>query len=131
MTMTGVITTGGKNHMLYRLIGTSETVPSLFKVGTGTNTPVVADTDLQTAVEITAGVYTKTFATGYPIVTPTDVSVTYRCVLAATEANGNTLTEFGIFNTDGTPIMMSRDTYAAITKNAYIQVVYEQVDTIE
>ena len=128
--MAGLIVNGGKNQMLYRLIGTSKTVPSLFKVGTGTTAPTVADTDLETAVEITAGVYTKAFASGYPTVTEVSKTLTTRCVIASTEANGNTLTEFGIFNTDGTPLMFSRDTYTGIVKNAYIQVVYEQIDEV-
>ena len=116
--------------LLYRLIGTSVTVPSLFKVGTGATAPTVADTDLQTAIEITAGVYTKAFVVGYPVVVPVGSTVTYRALLASTEANGNTLTEFGIFNTDGTPLMYSRDTYTGIVKNSYIQVVYESTDSV-
>ena len=126
----GVITTNGKSTILYRLAGTSVTVPSLFKVGTGTTAPTVANTDLQTAVEITAGVYTKAFASGYPSVVPSASTITYRGVIASTEANGNTLTEFGIFNTDGTPLMYSRDTHTGIVKNAYIQIVYESIDEI-
>jgi hypothetical protein len=124
----GAITKNGKNLMLYRLIGTSKTVPSLFKVGTGTTDPTESDTDLETAVEITTGVYTKAFASGYPVLTEASKQLTIRCVLASTEANGNSLTEFGIFNTDGTPLMYSRDTHVAITKNSYVQVVYEQID---
>ena len=124
----GVITTNGKNQMLYRLIGTSKTVPSVFKVGTGTTAPAATDTDLETAVVISGVSYTKAFASGYPTVTESSKTLTTRCVLASTEANANTLTEFGIFNTDGTPLMFSRDTYTGIVKNAYIQVIYEQQD---
>ena len=126
--MSGLITSAGKNQMLYRLIGTSKTVPSVFKVGTGTTAPAATDTDLETAVVISGVSYTKAFASGYPTVMEASKTLTTRCVLASTEANSNTLTEFSIFNTDGTPLMFSRDTYTGIVKNAYIQVIYESVE---
>lgn len=126
--MGGVITSAGKRLYMRRLIGTSRTVPSVFQVGTGTNEPVVGDTALQNPVVISGGSNTKVLASGYPIINEADISLTFRGVLSSTDANGNTLTEFGIFNTDGTPILYSRDTYDGIVKNSLIQIIYESID---
>ena len=124
----GVITSNGKNLYLDGISARAFTVPSLFKVGTGTNTPLASDTDLQTPVIIAGGVYTKAFAVGYPVVSAALINITTRCLLASTDANGNVLTEFGIVNTDGSPVLYSHDTFTAITKNNTLQVVFEQID---
>lgn len=96
---------------------------SIFKVGTGTTTPTVGDTDLQTPVNIDADTL-KDFLVGYPILDETAMRATIRCFLELTEANGNTLTEFGIFNSDGTKKMGFRAVHTAITKNSSTQVSY-------
>ncbi|MCF7861154.1 hypothetical protein K9M79_02825 [Candidatus Woesearchaeota archaeon] len=104
--------------------------PSVFKVGTGTGTPEVSDTDLGTAVIISGGAYIKDFISGYPILDETNLQATIRCFLNSLEANGNNLTEFGIFNEDGTPLMFSRAVHTAINKTSSVQIAYVEKDKL-
>ena len=84
-------------------------------MGTGTNTPAVGDTDMQTPVNIN-GTEFKNFVTGFPTLDTTNMIATARCFVATTEANGNSLTEFGIINTDGTPLLFSHAVHTAISE---------------
>jgi hypothetical protein len=102
--------------------------PTVFKVGTGTTTPTVADTDLETPVDITLGVQIKDFVTSYPVLDETNVQATTRCLLLTNEANSNTLTEFGVFNEDASPLMLSRLVHTGIAKTSSIQLVYVEKD---
>jgi len=117
--------------MLHRTFTASPTItaPSQFKVGTGTATPALSDTDLGTAVNIDGDNF-KNFVSGYPVLDTTNIQATIRCLLLSTEANGNTLTEFGIVNTDGTPLLFSRAVHTAISKTSSIEVAYIQKDKV-
>lgn len=103
--------------------------PTQFKIGTGTNTPAVTDTNLQTPVNFDGG-QLKAIVTGYPVLDEPNFQSTIRCLVLTTEANGNSLTEFGLFNSDGTPKMFSRAVYTAINKTLSIQLVYVEKDKI-
>jgi hypothetical protein len=61
--------------------------------------------------------YIKSFQATYPQINETTKMVTIRTRLASTEANGYNIAEHGIFNEDGTPLMMSRDTFTALSKS--------------
>ena len=103
------------------------TAPTLFKIGTGTTTPTVSDTDVETGVNINGGA-TKGFVSGYPILDETNLQATIRALLLTTEGNGNSLTEFGTFNTDGSPLMFSHVVHSTITKTTSVQISYVQKD---
>ena len=126
-----IVTTVGKKVILNRAFKSAPdyTTFSKFKVGTGTNTPAIGNTDLQTPVNINGG-QTKTFLSGYPVLDEINMNVTIRTILLTTEANGNTLTEFGIFNTDGSPAMLSRSVFTALTKTTSVQVVFVEKDKV-
>jgi len=126
-----IITTAGKQIMLNRTWKATPdyTAISLFKIGTSSTTPVVGDTDLGTAVNIN-GSPTKSFVSGYPILDETNLQATIRCFVNSAEANGNTLVEFGLFNTDGSPKMWARSTHTAVTKTTSIEVTYIQKDKL-
>ena len=102
--------------------------PTKFKIGTGTTTPTVSDTDVETGVNINGGA-TKSFVSGYPILDETNMQSTIRCFLDTTEANGNSLTEFGLFNEDGTPLMFSHAVFTAISKTTSVQVSFVEKET--
>lgn len=104
--------------------------PSKFKIGTGTTTPAVADTDVETGVNINGGAI-KSFVTGYPTIDEANNQVTIRCFLNTTEGNGNTLTEFGLFNEDGSALMYSHAVFTAISKTTSIEISFVQKDKIE
>lgn len=132
MTTGQIVTNQGKIIALNRLWNASPTysAPTVFKVGTGSTTPAVTDTDLVTPVTI-GGASTKIFVSGYPTLTESSLMAKTRCLLLTTECNGNSLTEFGIFNTDGTKKCFSRNVHTAITKTLAVQVVYLEVDKIQ
>jgi len=117
MANSGVICTVGQKIMLNRSYdsGASETVPSRFKVGTGTTTVTAGDTDVETVEAINGGNF-KNFVTGYPTLDEANMEATIRCYLDSTEANAN-LTEIGPFNTDGTEKMLSHDVFTVISKS--------------
>jgi len=60
--------------------------------------------------------FTKTFVSGYPTIDTTNYEVEIRGQLSSIEANGYDLNGFGLFNTDGTPLMHSEDTFTAESK---------------
>ena len=126
------ITNNGNLITLHRTFTASPTItaPSQFKVGTGTTNADVSDTDLETAVSIDGDNF-KDFVTGYPSLDTTNFLSTIRCLLLSTEANGNNISEFGIVNTDGTPLLFSRSTFTAITKDSSTQVILVERDRLE
>lgn len=128
--MTGnIITDSGSLIQIHRTFIASPTIssPTLFKIGTGTTDPTISDTDIETGVNINGGA-TKTFVSGYPIIDETTLQATTRTQIDTTEGNGNSLTEFGLFNTDGSPLMFSRSVFTAITKNNKVIVSFVEKD---
>ena len=101
--------------------------PTKFKIGTGTTTPTAADTDVETGVNINGGA-TKSFVSGYPTLDETNLLAIIRTLLLTTEGNGNSITEFGVFNTDGSPLMFSHAVFTAITKTTSVQINFVQKD---
>lgn len=126
-----VLTNNGRLITLHRTFTSSPTItsPSQFKVGTGTTTPDVTDTDVETVVAINGG-NLKNFLTGFPTLDTTNFQSTIRCFLNSLEANGNSLTEFGVFNTDGTPLMFSHMVHTSISKSSSIEITYLEKDKI-
>lgn len=126
-----LITNKGKEIMLDRTFNSSPTrsAPSQFKVGTGTTDPTVSDTDLETPVSIDGDNF-KNFVSGYPILDLVNMQATIRGLLLSTEANGNTLTEWGVVNSDGTPLLFSRSTFTGISKTSSIEVAFIEKDKL-
>lgn len=120
-----VYTEDGYNSSLNRIFKASPDylAPTRFKIGTGTTTPDVSDTDLDTPITgwYLAGDY-KNYVSGYPTFNTTDQKVTVQAFIASTEANSNSITEYGDFNADGSPVMFSRQVFTSITKTDAIQV---------
>lgn len=128
--MTGnIITNNGALIQLHRTFTASPTItaPTVFKIGTGTTNPTVSDTDVETGVNINGGAI-KSFVSGYPVLDTTNLQSTIRTTLDTTEGNGNSITEFALFNTDGTPLMFARAVFTAITKNNKVIVSFVEKD---
>jgi len=123
------VTSLGKGIIIDRtfLSAPTKLAPTQFKVGTGTNAPSLSDTDLQTAVLIDADQF-KNFVSGFPTVDLINNEATTRMFLNTLEANGNTLTEMGVFNADGTEQLFSRATFSAVTKSSSNEVTFIQKD---
>lgn len=128
-----VITDNGKKIILNRTFKATPdyTAPSQFKVGTDTTTPDVSDTDLGAAVVISGGLYVKDLVSGYPTIDEGAFTATMRSLLFTTDANGNSITEYGSFNNDGTPKLFSRGVFTAISKTSTVQVIFVEKDYIE
>lgn len=132
--MTGSkITNNGIKIIMDRTFNSSPTysAPSVFKIGTGTTNPSITDTDMETSVDITAGDDDKEFESSYPSIDETNKEVTIRMILNSTEANGNNLSEIGIFNTDGTELMYSHDVFTATSKSDTEEIRFIQKDKFE
>ena len=125
-----VITNKGKQIILDRVYNNSPTrsAPSQFKVGTGTTTPNITDTDLETPVNIDGDNF-KNFETGFPLIDNTALTAEIRCVLLVTDANGNSVAEFGLVNSDGSILLFSRAVFTAITKNNTTEITLIEKDT--
>ena len=131
--MTGQkIVNNGRKIILNRAFKSSPDylAPSKFKIGTGTTNPTTSDTDIETGVNINGGA-TKSFISGYPTLDETNIQSTIRCLLNAVEGNGNNITEYAIFNEDGTALMFSRAVFTPINKTSSVQVSFVQKDKIE
>ena len=126
-----VVTNAGLKLALNRVFKVSPDylAPTKCKIGTGTSTPAVGDTDVETGVNINGGA-TKSFVTSYPTFDETNMQATIRCLLNAVEGNGNSLTEFGIFNEDGSPLMFSHAVFTAISKTSSVEVTFVQKDKL-
>ena len=126
-----LITNNGRLTMIHRAFTASPTItaPTRFKIGTGTTTPAVGDTDMTTPVNIN-GTEFKNFVSGFPTIDTTNMIATVRCFVSTTEANSNTLTEFGIINTDGTPLLFSHAVHTALSKTNSIQITYIEKDQV-
>lgn len=61
--------------------------------------------------------YFGSFEATYPSIDETNQEITYRMVLNSLVANGYNLKEVGIFNTDTTPSIWSRDVFTSISKS--------------
>ena len=68
--------------------------------------------------------YNKSFEAGFPSINYTSFETDIRCRVSPSEANGYSIGEFGIFNTDGTPLLKSRDTFTTISKTNTDEVVF-------
>jgi len=126
-----VINTSGLKLALNRIFKATPDylAPTKFKIGTGTTTPTVSDTDVETVVQID-GSDTKSFVTGYPSLDETNSQSTIRALLLSTESNGNSLTEFGIFNEDASELMFSHSVFTAISKTSSVQISFVEKDRV-
>ena len=120
-----MITNDGKKIILDRTYNSSPTLsaPAQFKVGTGNTEATINDTDLENPVNIDGDNF-KAFESGYPTQDTNTLTNTIRCFLNSLEANGNNLSEFGIVNGDGTPLLFSRTVHTAINKTSSNEITY-------
>lgn len=75
--------------------------------------------------------YLKSIETSYPSIDDTTKQVTIRTRLASTDANGYSLTEHGVFNEDGTPLMLTRDVYTAYSKSSTDELIFVEKVTFD
>ena len=125
MAVSAVYTISGMVSLLNRGYKSSPDYsrPSRFGVGVGTTTATEADVALETPITSWSGASDfKNFVSGYPIFDETTQEVQVQGYIASTEANGNTITEYGDFNTDDAPLISSHIIFTGITKTNAVQV---------
>lgn len=127
-----VVTNNGRKITMHRTFEASPTLtaPAYFKVGTGSVTPAVTNTALTTPITI-GGAASKAITTGYPTFDDVSLNITNRCILLTTECNGNTISEFGLCNSDGTPLLFSRAVFTGIAKTTSVQIIIVEKDKVE
>lgn len=124
MTTGAVITTNGKNAALKRVFESAAITPvTQFKIGTGTTTPNVANTDVEAIISGWNGGSDACSFLATPVYDLVNSKVTVQGYIGLAQANGSSITENGCFNSDGTPIMFSHDVHAPITKTSTIEVI--------
>lgn len=121
-----VVTKNMKNVMLDR--GFKATPTNLAytqgSIGTGTTTPAEGDTALETVISSWNTTDFKDYATGFPSFDAPNKKVTVRTIVTSTQANSNTITEYGDFNKDGTPVIGGHFVFTGIIKTTSIQVFF-------
>jgi len=112
-----LIVTTGRVHVA-ELLGGYPRRPSHIAVGTGATAPVAGNTTLGTEV------FRKIITRRRSPSAPNNYKIIFQMFLTTAEANGNTLTEAGIFNRAALGSMLSRVTYTGIAKTSSITVTY-------
>jgi len=75
--------------------------------------------------------YYNVFVTGYPDLNEANLQVSFRMYINTAEANGFSLTEFGLSNSDTSKKLFSRVVFTPITKNNSVQIFFLEKDMIE
>ena len=75
--------------------------------------------------------YTKIFETSYPAFDYNSMQVAIRTRINTLQGNGYLLSEIGMFNTDASPLMESRDTFTPISKTNSDELIFEVVSTLK
>lgn len=112
-TIKNLVVTGGKTYIVSRMKDATTTAVSHLAVGTGTNSPALGDTTLQTELARVA------MSGGTGSVTTGTNTITFASTFGAGVGTG-TLTELGVFNdpTAGTMLCRAKFSGAGIIKGA-------------
>ena len=70
----------------------------------------------------------KVFVTGYPTIDEINIRSNIRCYLTTIEATGFNITEFGTFNNDATPVLLTHDVIDSISKSSTDEVAFISKD---
>lgn len=109
-----LVVTAGRNLIRDFLFGDAVDPLSHMAVGTGLSVPVITDATLGS--EILRDIFSTS--------SKTNLKITYGLFLDTGDANGNTLSEAGIFNHSVSGTMYARAVYDPIPKTSAITVTY-------
>lgn len=115
-----LVVTAGKTLMISRLLGTTSGVMTHMGVGTGTTSPVVGNTALETPLSARIALTSSTQDAN---------SVTYVGTFGAGVSTG-AITEAGIFNALTSGTMLCRTTFPVVNKAAGDSIIITWVVTI-
>ena len=103
-----LVVTTGRNYIASRMIGTTPTTMTHMGVGSGTTSPVLANSQLQSQLGNRVTLTSSTVSANV---------VTYTATFAAGEGTG-AVTEAGIFNAATSGVMLCRTTFDVVNKGA-------------
>ena len=109
-----VFTQTGIKELILWLSGESSTAPT--HIATGVGTDYESDEDTALGNEKTRPSLT--------VVSYNDSEVTFQILLTSAMANGNSLTEAGVFNASASGDMFNRFTHGAVVKTSNVEVEY-------
>jgi hypothetical protein len=114
-----LITYGAATGLSHAMMGETAYMLKYLAVGTGNTTPARSQTALVTEV------YRKTLpAPTFPLVAGVEIGqVEFDILLDFGEANGNALTEAGLFAANGT-LLFARQIHSSVTKDSNYQLEY-------
>lgn len=95
-----------------------------FTVTASATVTSAGDIIIDDIIVIEAGDFVKDFESGYPSLDFTTLQCEIRGKLNTLEALGFNVSEVGIFNDDGTPLMESRDTFTSISKSNTEEIIF-------
>jgi hypothetical protein len=72
----------------------------------------------------------KLYESGYPTIDEVNLTATTRTVLTSIEANGFDLSEVGLLNEDGSPLLLSHDVFTAESKSDTDEFIFIVVDEL-
>ena len=113
-----MIPNDGRDFIRDQIFGDNNTVMSHMAIGTGTTAATLADTTLETEVFRKALGSTAKSAVG---------QLTHQITVLTSEANGNDLTEEGLFNDNSAGTMLNHKVYPVLPKTASFSVIYKLI----
>jgi len=122
-----VATKDMKNVLLNRAFKSSPdyTAYSRGSIGTSTTAATESDTGLGSVISgWNSGSDYKDYESGYPSFDEANKKVSTRMFVPSTKANGNTISEYGDFNTDASPKIGGHFVFTGVTKTSSIQVYF-------
>lgn len=129
MAVGAIVPKVGFNAVLDRMWNASTTITnaSRFKIGTGTTTPALNDTDLTTPITAwNSGSDFKNYNLA-PTFDTGNQKVTTQGLVTSTQANGNSITEYGEYTADASASMMMHAVITAITKTASVNIYFTTI----
>lgn len=118
-TVRNVVVKTGFQGIFKKLNGAFSPNLTQFKIGTGSTTPTVNDTDVETGVNFSTGVPLKAVTS---VTYPATDEMEYTLTVDFSEANGNSITEACMFFSDDTT-MFSRFIFAAKNKTSQVKII--------
>lgn len=103
----------------------------IFNVDNATDT-VIANRVLMDDWKVaSADDFTNSFETGYPSFDYTNNEVTIQGRVSATQANGYNISEFGVFNTDATALLVTHSVFTAVSKTSSDEIYFINTTTFK
>lgn len=108
-----LVVTLGRTRLSKLIAGDETAFVTKFRTGTGSTAPAASDSGMQTGVNITTG---QPYKAVDNVTYPAAGKVRFEMSLGTSEANGNTLAEYGLFTSDN--VLFARVVRPAFAKTS-------------